>query len=86
MVVFTFSYSLGLGIIPWLVQSEVFTGQLRGLGSGISTATNWTTNLVISATYLDWVKIVGASWSFWIFGIIGIGVSFFPANDLLNQV
>lgn len=56
MVFFLFFYALGLGIVPWLVQSEVFSGDVRGVGGGLATATNWTCNLIISATYLDLVR------------------------------
>jgi SP family myo-inositol transporter-like MFS transporter 13 len=56
MVFFLFFYALGLGIVPWLVQSEIFSGDVRGVGGGLATATNWTCNLFISATYLDLVR------------------------------
>lgn len=56
MVFFLFFYAVGIGIIPWLVQSEIFSGDVRGVGGGLATATNWTCNLIISATYLDLVR------------------------------
>lgn len=59
MVFFLFFYAVGIGIVPWLVQSEIFSGDVRGVGGGLATATNWTCNLIISATYLDLVR--GAS-------------------------
>lgn len=56
MVFFLFFYAVGIGIVPWLVQSEIFSGDVRGVGGGLATATNWTCNLIISATYLDLVR------------------------------
>ncbi|KAI5478937.1 MFS myo-inositol transporter [Pseudohyphozyma bogoriensis] len=38
VVCFTCSYALGLGNVPWVVQSEVFSHELRALGTGFSTA------------------------------------------------
>ena len=55
MVLFTLFYALGLGIVPWLVISEVFAGPVRGVGGGVATACNWIANLAVSATFLDLV-------------------------------
>ncbi|UZJ57439.1 hypothetical protein CBS101457_006759 [Exobasidium rhododendri] len=71
MVFFLFFYALGLGIVPWLVQSEIFSGDVRGVGGGLATATNWTCNLIISATYLDLVRVVTPAGSFGIFAGVG---------------
>ncbi|SJX61238.1 related to myo-inositol transporter [Sporisorium reilianum f. sp. reilianum] len=67
MILFTLSYALGLGIVPWLVQSEIFSGQVRGLGAGIATATNWTTNLLVSSTFLHLVKLIHPAGCFGLF-------------------
>jgi len=34
------AYALGLGNVPWM-QSELFPLNVRSLGSGLSTSTNW---------------------------------------------
>ncbi|TKY84964.1 hypothetical protein EX895_006044 [Sporisorium graminicola] len=67
MILFTLSYALGLGIVPWLIQSEIFSGQVRGLGAGIATATNWTTNLLVSSTFLHLVKLIHPAGCFGLF-------------------
>ncbi len=67
MILFTLFYALGLGIIPWLVQAEVFASPVRGIGGGFATATNWTSQLLVSATYLDLVKLITAAGSFWLY-------------------
>ncbi|PWN49661.1 sugar transporter [Violaceomyces palustris] len=72
MILFTLNYALGIGIVPWLVQSEVFAGPVRGLGGGLATATNWSANLVISATYLDLVKLITPSGSFWLYAGVAL--------------
>ncbi|SPO22525.1 related to myo-inositol transporter [Ustilago trichophora] len=70
MVLFTLSYALGLGIIPWLIQSEIFSGQVRGLGAGLATATNWSTNLLVSATFLHMVKLIKPQGCFGVFSVV----------------
>jgi SP family myo-inositol transporter-like MFS transporter 13 len=69
MVLFTLSYALGLGIVPWLVQAEIFSGQVRGLGAGLATATNWTTNLLVSSTFLHLVKLITPQGCFGVFSV-----------------
>ncbi len=70
MVLFTLSYALGLGIVPWLIQSEIFSGQVRGVGAGLATATNWSTNLLISATFLHLVKLIKPQGCFGLFSVV----------------
>lgn len=41
MITFCASYALGLGNIPWVVQSEVFTHELRALGAGFATGSHF---------------------------------------------
>lgn len=71
MISFTLFYALGQGIIPWLVLSEVFSGQVRSLGSGIASCANWSVNLFWSAFYLTFVEIVnGPAGTFAVFAVI----------------
>ncbi|PWN38864.1 hypothetical protein IE81DRAFT_327078 [Ceraceosorus guamensis] len=70
MTLFIFCYALGLGIIPWLVQSEVFPTKFRSIGGGLATATNWCANLIVAATYLDLVKAISAAGTFWIYSTV----------------
>ncbi|KIS71256.1 uncharacterized protein UMAG_01156 [Mycosarcoma maydis] len=70
MIMFTLSYALGLGIVPWLVQSEIFSGQVRGVGAGLATATNWSTNLLISSTFLHLVKLIHPQGCFALFSAV----------------
>ena len=71
MVFFLFFYALGIGIVPWLVQSEIFSGSVRGVGGGLATATNWSMNLLTSATFLDLVRLITPQGSFWLYTIVG---------------
>ncbi|SNX82545.1 related to myo-inositol transporter [Melanopsichium pennsylvanicum] len=70
MVAFTFAYALGLGIVPWLIQSEIFSGQVRGIGAGLATATNWSTNLLVSATFLHLVRAIKPHGCFGLFCVV----------------
>ncbi|KAL2265530.1 hypothetical protein VTJ83DRAFT_6630 [Remersonia thermophila] len=56
-------YALGLGNVPWM-QSELFALNVRSLGSGIATATNWGANFVIGLTFLLLMDALTPSWTF----------------------
>jgi SP family myo-inositol transporter-like MFS transporter 13 len=52
MIIFVASYATGLGNVPWQ-QGELFGLEVRGIGTSLSTATNWASNLLIGSTYLS---------------------------------
>ena len=52
MIVYVASYATGLGNIPWQ-QGELFSLEVRGIGTSLCTTTNWAANLLIGATYLS---------------------------------
>ncbi|KAJ2622418.1 hypothetical protein GGI25_004134 [Coemansia spiralis] len=70
-------YAVGLGNVPWLVQSEIFAQGIRSKAGSIATATNWMSNFVISVTFLTMTQQITASGTFWLYaGILFIGLCF----------
>lgn len=66
------SYALGLGYVPWIIQSELFTLSLRGKANGIATATNWVSNLIVASTFLSMTNALSAAGTFWLYAGISI--------------
>lgn len=66
------SYALGLGYVPWIIQSELFTLSLRGKANGIATATNWVCNLIVASTFLSMTNALSAAGTFWLYAGISI--------------
>ncbi|RCH85185.1 myo-inositol transporter [Rhizopus stolonifer] len=64
------SYALGLGYIPWIIQGELFTLQLRGKANGIATATNWICNLIAASTFLSMTNLLSAAGTFWFYALV----------------
>lgn len=64
IVLFVATYAVGLAPIPWLCQSEFFKMEVRGLGTGAATATNWFSNLVVASTFLIIVDVLGGTVAF----------------------
>ncbi|KAF9225052.1 general substrate transporter [Gyrodon lividus] len=67
MIIFVASYATGLGNVPWQ-QGELFGLEVRGIGTSLSTATNWAANLVINSTYLSLMAKVTPSGAFGFYG------------------
>lgn len=63
MVCYVASYATGLGNVPWQ-QGEFFSTETRMVGTSISTAANWSGNLVISSTFLSLMNAITPSGAF----------------------
>lgn len=69
IMVYVAGYALGLGNVPWM-QSELFALNVRSVGSGIATATNWGANFVIGLTFLLLMDALTPSWTFVLYAVI----------------
>ncbi|KAH7883120.1 general substrate transporter [Phlebopus sp. FC_14] len=63
MIIFVASYATGLGNVPWH-QGELFALEVRGIGTSLSTATNWAANFLINSTYLSLMNRITPSGAF----------------------
>ncbi|ORY82336.1 general substrate transporter [Leucosporidium creatinivorum] len=76
MVYFIGSYATALGNIPWH-SNELFPLELRGMGASLLTASCWSTNIIISATFLSIMNGIGAAGAFGLYaGICLVGFIF----------
>ena len=69
IMVYVAGYAMGLGNVPWM-QSELFALNVRSLGSGIATATNWGANFVIGLTFLLLMEALTPSWTFVLYAVV----------------
>ncbi|KAI0265420.1 general substrate transporter [Gloeopeniophorella convolvens] len=63
MIAFVASYATGIGNVPWQ-QGELFSLEVRGIGTSLATTTNWSINLLIGATYLSLMARITPSGAF----------------------
>lgn len=88
MITYVASYATGVGNIAWQ-QGELFRLEVRGIGTSLATATNWSMNLVISATFLSLMQAATPSGAFGLYaGFCVIGwlfcVFFYPETSGLS--
>ncbi|KAK3432200.1 inositol transporter 4 [Eucalyptus grandis] len=61
------SYAPGMGTVPWIVNSEIYPLRYRGTGGGIAAVANWSSNLVVSQTFLTLTEALGSAGIFLLF-------------------
>lgn len=65
-------FSPGMGMVPWIVNSEIYPLRFRGVCGGIAATANWISNLIVAQSFLSLTEAIGTSWTFLIFGVIAI--------------
>jgi SP family galactose:H+ symporter-like MFS transporter len=63
-------FAFSLGPIVWLLISEIFPLQSRGLGMSLCTLANWAANFVVSQFFLTMVERLGRSLTFAIYAAL----------------
>ena len=56
LVVYLAFFSIGMSSTVWSVNTEIYPLELIGSATSLSTATNWLSNFVVSATFLSIMK------------------------------
>jgi len=76
MIIYVAAYATGLGNVPWQ-QGELFGLEVRGIGTSLATATNWSGNLLIGASYLSLMEAITTAGAFGLYaGLCFLGFVF----------
>jgi len=63
-------YSMSLAPVTWVVLSEIFPNKIRGAAMAVATFSLWAASFVLTYTFPLLNKFLGASGTFWIYGVI----------------
>lgn len=69
VLVFTGSFSLGMGGIPWVIMSEIFPINVKGLAGSLVTVVNWFGTWIISYSF-NFVMQWSSEGTFFIFSAV----------------
>ncbi|KAA0889347.1 sugar porter family MFS transporter [Pusillimonas sp. ANT_WB101] len=77
LLVYVSCFAFGLGPIFWLLISEIYPLQNRGVAMSAVTVTNWIANLLVAVSFLTLVSVLGQASTFWLYGFVAIGAWLF---------
>ncbi len=72
---FIICFAFSLGAILWLVVSEIFPLEIRGIAMGVAVFSCWFWNFVVSASFLTLLHALGPSQTFLLYAVM-CGFSF----------
>lgn len=72
VLVFTVAFSLGISPISWLLVSELFPLEHRGLGTAMATAFSYLCAFVGVKTFVDFQELLGLHGAFWLYAAISV--------------
>jgi len=75
-------YSMSLAPVTWVVLSEIFPNKIRGAAMAIATFALWSACFILTYTFPLFNSGLGASGTFWLYGILCILGFFFILRNL----
>ncbi|KAJ8945219.1 hypothetical protein NQ314_009288 [Rhamnusium bicolor] len=72
VLVFTVAFSLGISPISWLLVSELFSLEHRGLGTALATSFSYLCAFIGVKTFVDFQELLGLHGAFWLYAFISI--------------
>jgi sugar porter (SP) family MFS transporter len=72
LMAYVAAFAISLGPVFWLMNSEIYPLTVRSKAAGVGTMANWTSNFIISLTFLPLIDLLGRTGAFWAYGLVGI--------------
>ena len=72
MLVFVAAFAFSAGPLAWLLCAEILPLRGREFGMACSTCANWIANMVVSATFLTGLEVLGAGWVLWVYAALNV--------------
>jgi SP family sugar porter-like MFS transporter len=66
-------YAMSLAPVTWVVLSEIFPNKIRGAAMAVATVSLWLASFLLAYTFPLLNDSLGASGTFWLYGLISVG-------------
>lgn len=74
LMMYLLAFAVGMGPLPWVINSEIYPVDIRGVASGMAGTANWVTNAIVSQLFLFLTQSLSTSGTFLVFGAVaGLG-------------
>ncbi len=70
LFIYIMGYSVSIGSLFWLIISEIYPLEVRGMAMSFVTAMQWLANFLVALTFLSIVKAFGPATTFWLYGVM----------------
>jgi MFS transporter, SP family, galactose:H+ symporter len=77
LMVYVGAFAISLGPIFWILNAEIYPLKARGHAAGVGTMANWTSNFIVSLTFLPLLNALGSAPTFWLYAAVGVLTVFF---------
>jgi len=77
LMAYVASFAISLGPNFWLLIAEIYPLRIRSSAQGFCAMVNWGSNLAVTLTFLTLVDKLGASSTFFLYGVLGVAAWFF---------
>ncbi|WP_279615353.1 sugar porter family MFS transporter [Photobacterium angustum] len=72
LLIFIVGFAMSAGPLIWVLCSEIQPLKARDFGITVSTATNWIANMIVGATFLTFLQVLGNAQTFWLYAVLNI--------------
>lgn len=70
MILYISGYCISIGSLFWLIISEIYPLQIRGVAMSLVTATQWGANFIVATTFLSILNYFGPQDTFWLYACV----------------
>lgn len=81
LFIFIIGFAMSAGPLVWVLCSEIQPLKGRDFGMTVSTTTNWISNMIVGATFLTMINVLGGANTFWLYS--GLNIIFIILTQIL---
>lgn len=72
LIIFVMAYAVSIGCLFWLIISEIYPLNIRGMAMSIASMSNWFANLIVALSFLSLIQYAGPTTTFLIYTLASV--------------